>query len=312
MNNLKLGVCWIEDQPSEPETAAVKEVIKGCGFEPNIEIVGDMDGIKMCRDRQRKFQEYELILLDLRLGDVPDGDTLAVTIRQDFRSTPILFYSAMPVDELRARMANRGVDGVYCAPRGDLVNRVRELVTDLTPRLNRLSSMRGLAAQVVGECDEEFRRVLRGLARSRSSESSVARSLVERAERGIKDRLADLDASAGLEKVLEGTEITSVILFREVRSRLKSDDSEQIGYLLHRLKEYEEKVLRRRNVLAHAVEKKTDERWIIVRSGAGADVTEGDFEEYRADFLLFRECARQLRELIAEETEQRLPDSLGQ
>lgn len=299
--NLKLGVCWIEDQPSSAETEAVEDAIRACGFEPAVEVVKDQGEILACARRQRTFQEYELILLDLMLGGDLDGDELAARIRQDFRSTPILFYSVRPVDQLRTRMARQGVDGVYCTDRRDLANKVRELISDLAPRLNRLSGMRGLATQVVAECDEELRTVLRSLTAS-IPEEELVRSLTRRARRAGTAQLKQLDKQTRLDELLGSVAISSVLLIREVRAQLETSASVQIQDHLHELRDYEKDILGRRNVLSHAIEERTEEGWrISTKRSDIADLTVDQFEKYRFDFLRYKECATRLRELVIKE-----------
>ena len=174
--NLTFGICWIEDQASDPERDAVARAVRANGFEPNIDPVETEEDIRAFADRQHHFQDYDLILLDLRLGDGLRGDELAPAVRQSFRSTPILFYSAVPEQDLRRSMAEKAVDGVYCTSRVMLSTRVQHLVSDLTPALNRLSGMRGLAARVVAECDQDFREIILHLSEEHGSEADIVES----------------------------------------------------------------------------------------------------------------------------------------
>ena len=109
--NLNFGICWIEDQASDAEVQAVEEAVRDCGFEPELERIEREEDIRQFAQRQEHFQEFDLILLDLRLGAGLHGDELAPQVRRRFRSTPILFYSAEEVGELRRKMAARFVEG---------------------------------------------------------------------------------------------------------------------------------------------------------------------------------------------------------
>ena len=114
--NLTFGICWIEDQAGDAEVAAVEEAVRNCGFEPELERLEREDDIREFARRQEHFQDYDLILLDLRLGAGLRGDDLAQEVRNRFRSTPILFYSAEDVRILRRAMADRfGRRGLLCA-----------------------------------------------------------------------------------------------------------------------------------------------------------------------------------------------------
>ena len=298
--NLKFGICWVEDQPSEAEQGAVEMAVRESGFEPEIKLVKSQPEVHKCAERQERFQEYELILLDLRLGGELEGDTLALEIRQSFRSTPILFYSGETVVALRKRMAEKGVEGVYCAERRDLEGRVRELVSDLSPRLNRLSGMRGLAAQIVAECDHEFRQILQHLAGSSSSEQKLIASLRDRVEKSNLETSKSFERLDSLDELLESSSVSSALLFREVRHQLKSYQSEEILEKRDALKSYETQVLALRNRLAHALEKETAEGWQIAAglNREAQPLTVGDFGDIRLKLLLHLEEARSLRKLL--------------
>ena len=298
--NLKFGICWVEDQPSEAEQGAVEMAVRESGFKPEITLVKNEPEVRKCAERQERFQEYELILLDLMLGEGLEGDALALKIRQSFRSTPILFYSAKPVNELRSRMAKRGVEGVYCTARQDLADRVRELVSDLSPRLNRLSGMRGLAAQVVAECDQEFRQILQHLAGSSSSKQKLIASLRDRVQKSNLDKSKSFEKLDSLDELLESSSVSSALLFREVRRQLSSHESEHIRDKREALRDYEEQVLGPRNRLAHALEEETVEGWqIAARSNKEAQpLTVSDFGDIRSDFLSHLQNVRSLRELL--------------
>jgi DNA-binding NarL/FixJ family response regulator len=159
--NLTFNVCWIEDQASDAEVDAIKTAIRANGFDPEIQRVETEEEIRAFAQQQHHYYDFELILLDLRLGDGLRGNDLAKDVRRQFPSTPLVFYSGVDEGSLREMMFKAGIEGVYCVHRDRLAVRVSELVRDLSPALNRLNSMRGLAAQVVADCDQQLRQILR-------------------------------------------------------------------------------------------------------------------------------------------------------
>ena len=125
--NLTFGICWIEDQASDAEIEAVEEAVRANGFEPEMCRIETQDKIREFAKQQQNFYDFDLILLDLMLGEGLRGDDLAPEVRGAFRSTPILFYSAENEHRLRGRMAEKLVEGVYCTHRDRLPERVGEL-----------------------------------------------------------------------------------------------------------------------------------------------------------------------------------------
>ena len=299
--NLTFGICWIEDQASPAEDEAIKSAVRDNGFEPDITRIEAEDEIRRFAQEQEHFQDFALILLDLRLGRDLKGDQIALEIRQRFRSTPVLFYSAEAEDSLRTMIADKRVEGVYCAHRERLADRVGELVSDLSPALNRLSGMRGLAAGVVAECDQEFRKILRFWADGTIPESDLVAALKKRGNKSANHTIASLDKAGTLEDMLSEHAISSVILFREVMSRSKSlDTSDEVREKRHSLKPYENELLRARNVLAHSLEERTPDGWKIRRGGTSPDVTVQDFQQYRSRFLACLQDVRDLRALLVD------------
>ena len=297
--NLTFGICWIEDQASYAEVEAVEEAVRNCGFEPELERVEKEDDIRRFARRQEQFQDYDLILLDLRLGAGLRGDDLAQDVRWHFRSTPILFYSAEDVHNLRRAMAERLVEGVYCAHRDGLSGRVGELVSDLSPALNRLSGMRGLAARVVAECDQEFRKVLHYWGRDPEHKVSIEESIKTRAREGNDRQLARTGQIHSLGDLLADPASSSSLLFSEVHARVGDMGvSDEVRTIRRELRRYQQKVLAVRNTLAHALEERTEDGWRISRRAPNPDLTVDDFAEYRSDFLTHLRHVRRLRELL--------------
>jgi len=297
--NLTFGVCWIEDQASDAEIQGIKDAIRRAGFEPNITQVQTQEEITEFAARQRHYQEYELILLDLRLGGQLRGDELAPQVRSSFRSTPILFYSAVDEAELRVMMADKRIEGAYCAHRDRLTTRVGELVSHLSPALNRLAGMRGLASRVVAECDRELRQILQGLAATKLGENVVLQLVKARIEAASAAQVQRVEAISTLDEMLSDFAASSGVLYNVVREYTGDGEvSDEIREVRRELREYPNAILKRRNLLAHALEERTDNGWLISRPGGGPPLTIDDFERYRRDFLTNLDSLRRLRGLI--------------
>ncbi len=300
--NLTFGICWIEDQATDEEMRSLESAVRDCGFEPEIVRGHTDDEIQGFAVRQRHFHDFDLILLDLMLGSGRKGDDLAPAVRSDFQSTPILFYSAEEENKLRKKMAQKLVDGVYCAHRNDLSRRITELITAWSPALNRLPGMRGLAAQVVAACDQEFRTILSHLAGGKVSEREIVQSLKDRVREAGNKSYEDIKEVDGIADLLTHHSISSGHLYNEVRDRTVGNEQvDEVKAERFALRQYRHKMLDRRNVLAHALEQRCPDGWRIVRPGARSDLTASDFRRYRADFLSHLHSVRKLRAAIVSE-----------
>ena len=298
--NLNFGVCWIEDQPHSTEIAAIEDAIRRNGFDPYVDIVKTDSEIQKSAQKQEQFHDFHLILLDLRLGSGRRGDDLASDIRLAFRSTPIIFYSAEDEDTLRRLIADQRVEGVYCAHRQRLAERVGQLVSDLSPALNRLSGMRGLVSGIVAECDQEFRAILRHWADNVFPETDLIASLKERAQSAGAQGLETMESVEDLNDLLNQRAVSSALLFQEVFHGLKRLDPAPDPVLDKRfsLRDYLQKILGVRNVLAHGLEERTAHGWRIGQGGSRPDLTADDFGRFRSDFQSHLRDVRELRELL--------------
>ena len=295
--NLTFNVCWIEDQASDAEIEAIKGAIRHNGFHPEIQRVETPEEIKAFAHQQHHYYDFELILLDLRLGEGLRGNELAKDVRRHFPSTPLLFYSGVDEGSLRQMMFEAVIEGVYCVHRDRLATRVSELVRDLSPSLNRLNSMRGLAAQVVADCDQQLRQILLHFGQESEKAEGIIASIKTRIARFSEEQLEKLEKFKSLEELIFGLPVPSGVLFSEARDLARSENgSDEVRDVLRGLRDYPKKVLFRRNTLAHALEERTDKGWVIHRD-KGDPLTRADFERYRADFLAQQRDVRQLRTL---------------
>lgn len=298
--SLHFGICWIEDQASDAEVERVEAAVRASGFEPLIERIEQQEDIRAFAERQTHHQDFDLILLDLNLGAGLRGDELAQQVRAAFRSTTILFYSAEDESNLRDRMATQKVEGVYCIHRDRLATRVGELVSHLSPALNRLSSMRGLAARIVAECDQDFRAILSHLGNGGAADG-IADSLRQRVNDAAAAQKETLDELGSLDDLLASHVVHSGALYLEVKERARLQGGDELLAIVRKLhRGYLSQVINRRNTLAHALEERTDAGWQIARS-AGDPVTVADFPRYRKEFQTQLELVRRLRTILLDQ-----------
>lgn len=300
--NLELGVLWIEDDPSEAQEQALRQAAADAGFEADITVIesgADLDAIGA---EQQLYHPFDLVLLDLKLADGDKGDELAQRVRQHFRSTPILFYSGSCEEpELRALMAEREVEGVFCSHRRNFVVRAAEMISDLAASLNRLSGMRGLAMSVVSEADLLCREVVLALGEKVDVEASKKRldKAVTKSNGGVVEEFTNL---TDLAERLEHRAVDTMNIFNEFKELTRRyaaqlESGEQKDWIQAKREEtrnFRSDVLEVRNTLGHALEKRTDKGWAIVDQNDDVVVSVQDFPKLRRDFLLNLEAIRAL------------------
>ena len=304
--NLKFGLLWLEDQFSEAESDGIKSAARKHGFQ--VEINNQRNGNTL--DELAKEQEYhypfDLILIDLDL--VPDGNGAdeSKRARDLFPATPILFYSGKKrPEELVKMISERKVEGVFVSHRNDFVNRAGELIGYLAASFNRLAGMRGLAARVVAECDDHYRAILLHLGQQAEIAPKISALIddaVMKSFRSAQGKYEEIKGG-GLTERIDSRAVTSLTLHKVCRKIIRDDtvrtiisDPDAVAAARQKSGQYRNKVLEIRNLLGHALEKRTNEGWEI--SSATDDITVQRFPEIRESFLSNLEAITELRKLI--------------
>lgn len=153
-------ILWIDDQPDQ-----LKGVVKN--LEQRLNLVGLNINIKWHTDFSehslalltsslRTHSPYDLIMVDYDLGNAEkDGHLLTKRIRSNTYGD-MVFYSAASDSELRERLFQQRVDGVFCMNRATLASEVFSLAQNAIRRLVHPNYMRGLVVGSVGELEALF------------------------------------------------------------------------------------------------------------------------------------------------------------
>jgi CheY-like chemotaxis protein len=306
---LQFGLLWIEDNPSAQEEEEIRKGAAEAGFE--LEITNSRDGsdIKVLAERQKMFHAFDLILLDLKLAGGVLGDKLALMVRELFRSTPILFYSGSESEkDLRTRMADERIEGVYCAHRVDgtkFTTRAGELIQDYAHTLNRLSGMRGLAMEVVAEVDVICRKVILELAVGETEGFAIGqldKAVCDQSDANIKKFPALADLSERIDHPATDS-MKSFTLFRQlVRKHIASlpngEAKDELKALRVATAGYRVSVIEVRNVLSHALETPNEKGWQILDRNGKPFMTIDDFPAHRSTFLSQLRAVRKISDIL--------------
>jgi len=303
---LKFGLLWIEDSYSAQEESEIREGARAAGFELEIENSRDGSDIPELAERHQKFHVFDLVLLDLNLAEDVKGDELAKEVRKQFRSTPILFYSGSePESDLRTRMADKRIEGVFCASRNNFTDRAKELIQDYAHTLNRLSGMRGLAVEVVAEVDAICHRVISLIAID-ALENLAISMLDDRVCKQSQRNLDEFPKTTTLDEKIRHPASDSMKTFDVFRELLKKHianmpdgpSKDELRALRLASSDYREKVIGVRNVLGHALEVKNDHGWLILDRDGKEYMTVADFPRYRSEFLDNLEAIQKILEIL--------------
>lgn len=309
--NLDFGILWIEDSFSPEEEESLKRRVREAGFIARIHVMVNGAGIDEIARKHNLFHDFDIILLDYKLSD-EYGVELAPKIRQLFPSTTILFYSgSMQEQQLRQLIAEKEVEGVFCARRDQqrFIERTGELIDQTARALDRLSGMRGLAMRVVAECDELMKTAMLSMvSRDRACadkvndlDVEVFKFLEEQQDR-YKQAVAGELSHRLTSRIVDSSKVFSH--FRRLTS-LVANDPESFGLddsQVERLRElrrgssqYVKEVLNKRNVLGHVVEVAGERGWVLQGS---TEISAEDFPDIRRTFALYIDTIREMNKIV--------------
>ena len=221
---LEYRILWFEDDPESVQDVvdALRDLLRGQGFE----LVCDWgecnaDTMTDTVERLRNYNPYDLMVFDYDLGSGLTGEALAQTLRSRIW-TEILYYSAnRSAEELSRGMNDKRVEGVFCAVRQNLEERLWNLVESQIKRICDLNNMRGIVLDSMSSIDTAIRELFSKTYKNMTFEgkSSVVKKLTDKLEdRVVKTN--DFAKTISVETVATAIFDHLYVDFQMVRQRL--------------------------------------------------------------------------------------------
>ncbi len=313
--NLNFGILWIEDNISLEERKALNKCVTEAGFTANIDTMPNGKCLEQKAKCNKFFHQIDLILLDYKLNG-EKGDELAPNVRELFPSTTILFYSGSLTDnQLRNRIASKKVEGVYCSRRDRFIDRAGELIKQTASSLNRLTGMRGLAMQVVADCDDLMRRGVETMTCWDNGFGEMVKELdcevlefIKNSKKNYKDAMNGTISDRIDTRAIDSGKLHNH--FRRLTKELANKnplllDDKKVDHLRELRKitsNYDPEVLQKRNTLGHAKESKGPSGWVL----QGGNINSDDFPKLRQTFtehiIAFQEMIDIIESLDSQQT----------
>ncbi len=182
---LEYRILWFEDDHESVQD--VIDALRGLLREQGFELVCDWGVCNAATmtgtvERLQNYNPYDLMVFDYDLGSGLTGEELAQTLRSKIW-TEILYYSANRIsDELSRGMSDRKVEGVFCAVRQNLEERLWNIVESQIKRMCDLNNMRGIVLDSMSSIDAAIREFFTETYKNMSPEnkSSATRKLAKK------------------------------------------------------------------------------------------------------------------------------------
>jgi CheY-like chemotaxis protein len=248
--NLAYKILWFEDEEDFVD-----------GYIPDLQDYIEELGFKFIQPHVEKdnsnsdridFSEYDLILMDYRLSDEDRGDIIINKIRELDIYTEIVFYSASGMTELRTAIHDKGLDGVYCANRGEgFFLKVKDIIRLTLKKVLDLNAMRGIVMAVVSDFDEKMLSIISAYVNA-INENDANAFLSKRKNKllsSFDDKRTKIN-NEQLDTFYRNWGFDTTHKWRAVLSIVKS----VIPELTEKTKQYELEIIKNRDYLAHVME----------------------------------------------------------
>ena len=269
---LDFSLLVVDDAPENVENAIkiLNDHLYTKGFSLKKEIPDDLSkqGIENLAHTQGR--NYDLVMVDYHLGqDSLDGASVARQLRQRLLYVDMVFYSSDSVFELLGHLAKHEVSGVFAERREDLGDALTGLADTVIGKAVDLNHMRGIAMAEVAEMDVLMEETLVRVFKSnneqiKSAKCRTIKRLNESIEKNSK-RLQKRLGNGGLPAVVRDSLLfTLASKYRTIKRVAKYLPDTPEGKL-QIVGSYNEDIIQKRNMLAHAKEGTNDDGKTVLR-----------------------------------------------
>lgn len=221
---LEYRILWFEDDHESVQD--VIDALRGLLCEQGFELVCDWGVCNAATmtgtvERLQNYNPYDLMVFDYDLGSGLTGEELAQTLRSRIW-TEILYYSAnRSAEDLSHGMNARKVEGVFCAVRQNLEERIWGLVESQIKRICDLNNMRGIVLDSMSSIDAAIRKFFSETYKGMLTENkSKAKGKLEKRLKERADEAKEFVESISVETVADMIFDYRYVDFQMVRQRL--------------------------------------------------------------------------------------------
>lgn len=303
---LDFNVLWVDDQPTHID-AQIKSIAREMekeGFHFNPHLCKSVEEVQELTKEDVFNDEVNLILVDWDLGKDTHGEEVIAAVRQDIPYKDVVFYSAQtPVAALRKLVYEKGVEGVYCASRGELVDEVTGVFDSLVKKVLDLDHTRGIVMGATSDIDQMVNESL-VVIHGRLDETAKA-ALIEEVLAEIDKKLtrwakeaAKLRKKSTFAAIMKANVIFSAqdrLVF--LAQALAKDTFEMHAESRDSVIRYKDTVVPKRNRLGHLV-LYADGKPKAVAGADGRRVNIDEMRELRRSILKLRQEFRALRDAL--------------
>ena len=295
---LNYYVLWIEDDNSWFDTTSqlFEEIIISYGFNPKIERKKSLDEVAD-ELKNNGLKKYDIFLIDFKLRNSKDGDTIIDFLRDKDIYTDIIFYSSDKqsiVDSIKEHL----FEGVYHSDRKEVEDKFEKVFKTTIKKIEEINSMRGLIIGETSELDAIIEECLIeciavGIDKAFDVDGYISEQVFNKAE-AHTDFLKSEFTKGGLSLIMSRVEaIRKWELLRGILKKNKTFN-DYIPEFLDGNSLYQTEVIGIRNKFAHSKVITAEDGKEFLKSQIG----DSHYEFNENEFKVIRENLRKHRELL--------------
>jgi len=286
---LKFYLLWFENENEwiDSKIDSIKEIIEEHGFE--------WVPPKICKNEEEftgNYDEYDMVLMDYALTqgrtDGKTGANVIKSIRSKECLTTILFYSQYGEKKLREEIANRFLDGIFCADREGFLEKFEDLFVSSIKKIEDVNNLRGLVMAETADLEgtkEEIIDLYDSISCPKKKEiTKEILSNVRNSNDSTKKFLDSKSEDSPFKEILHLLDLyKKSTIVHKINSR-----GESICDFLH--EKFDEEIIQKRNLLAHVKEK-------IIENDSGKEIIL-ESEKSGKKLIFSQEEAKKIRKAI--------------
>ena len=291
---LDFNVLWVEDNQRNVHSQRdrIETLMRKEGFKLRVQFAASVDEAKSFLSNDIYGDHIDLILMDYDLGPGKKGDQGLAEVREMFPYKDIVFYSGVSPAELMKMAALKDVQGIFSSHRNDLPDIVHGVFENLVHKVLDIDHSRGIVMGATSEIDHLVNYLMESIFNG--CDTSQQKSSIDAVKKRVAEKRDSLEKSMS-----EIAAINHVNELEKHHALYTSDDRLRLLRKMMKLRtlyqehdtkldEYREKIMQRRNDLAHIrVERDGFSRKIFDRNGV--ELTSEDMRSLRVGLLEFQE-----------------------
>ncbi len=261
---------------------------------------------KLCRKRddfKGRYKDYDLILIDYKLTGAKNGYEIIEEIRKDCYGD-ILFYSQRPIKELKDEIIKRILSGVFYCHRDDFFEEFKKIFDENMKRIHHPNNLRGLVMAETSDLDKLKKKILKKYfelthEKKDEFEEKIHRKIEKHISESIgklnsyrvcKYEFKKLELEGRREKEIESLIDDPIFEFSKKARAIVNLIGLLNLNLIFDFRDYNEKIISKRNDLAHKPEEEID--GIVVFGSLKFDIEE--CRQIRKDIIKYKKIMEEL------------------